>query len=336
MSEIVTKTEDTLAVVQQALHALESGDLSDGYRLLDRVKINGVSIMKETKYLLDRVTAVEKFYREKEDGLSRKIGSLYTSEQTSRAQKKEKENSLRSKISRLEDVKKYLLSAEEDKRRARERREEASNDKTGNIVLAVGFGLATIATLGLAAPLTVPGATICTINAIEADDEEKRAEKEISCASNEISRYNGEIDNCRRTIHQLDREISSLAVQIDCAKAERDRIHAEIGEIQNTVKYLHDVLQFWQEFTQLTEHSTMRTTLLQKLTAISKTYTTHASNLKQLQSCLGAWERVENQLECGSEHLFKINFTCSFCSNNFHSLPHLSNGKFCCIHCCTI
>ena len=336
MSEIVAKTEDTLAVVHQALRALESDDLSGGYRLLDRVKINGVSIMRETKYLLDRVTAVEEYYREKEDDLSRNIGSLYESEQNSRAQKTEKEISLHSKESRLEDIRNYLGSAEADKRRARERREEASSDKTGNILGAVGFGLATIVTLGLAAPLTLPGATICTINAIEASDEEERAEKAISRASNEISRYNDEIADCRRNIHQLDREISSLTMQIDSAKAERDRIHAERGEIKNSIKYLHDVLQFWKEFAQLTEHGTTRTALLQKLAALFEIHTTRASNRLQLQSCLSAWERVENKLERGSEHLLKINFTCSFCSQNFHSLPHLSNGKFCCIHCCTI
>ena len=63
MSEIVV---NTIAVVAQAKRALESGDVSTGYQLFGNAKRSSVSIMKETEYLLERVSAVEKHYKELE------------------------------------------------------------------------------------------------------------------------------------------------------------------------------------------------------------------------------------------------------------------------------
>ena len=62
MSEIVVKTENVIAVIAQAKTALESGDVSTGHQLFSDAKRSGVSIMKETEYLLERVSAVEKHY----------------------------------------------------------------------------------------------------------------------------------------------------------------------------------------------------------------------------------------------------------------------------------
>ena len=337
MSEVVAKTESALVIVNQAVRALESGDVSRGHKLFGDVKKSGISIIKETEYLLERVSAVEKYYREQENAKAREIGELYDQEQTAKRRKEEKSRAITSKEADIQRGKRDLSSAEDDRRRARRRKEEAESSKNANIVGAVGFGIATVLTLGLASPITVPGAALCTINAVEASEDEDRAEREINSCSNKISQCERDISQYRRDIGQLDREIAVLSRKIPALKSERDRIHAQRGEIQSSIKYLRDVLNFWREFSQLTERGTERATLLQRLSAILKIHNKHTSGLSQhLQSCASAWKDIEQKLESGNKHLFSIDFTCHHCRGSFNGLPHLSYGNFCCIGCYTL
>ena len=132
-------------------------------------------------------------------------------------------------------------------------------------------------------------------------------------------------------------EIAALSRQILSVKSERDRIHAQRGEISNSIIFLRDVLKFWKEFSQLTEHGTKRATLLQRLSALLKGYNENTSRLsQQLQGCVSDWEKVGEKLKKGNEHLLSIDFTCHYCHNAFHALPHLSYGKFSCLNCYTI
>ena len=341
MSELIAKTENALEAVTQAARALESGDVSTGCRLFGEVKRSGISIIKETGYLLDRVSAVEKYYRELENAKTKRINELYQSEQEAKQKKERKSHELRSAESDLWQAKQDLSSAEEERRSARRRKEEAESSKHANIAGAVGFGIATVLTLGLASPITVPGAVICAVNAADASDVEDRAERDINCASNKISQCNSEISQYRGEIRQLESEIASLSQQIVGVKSERDMIHSRRGEINDAIKHLRDVLNFWKEFSQLTEHGTERATFTQKLSvklsAILNVNTRYTSMLaQQPQSCVSAWGQVEKKLEKGNEHLFSIDFDCHFCHESFHSLPHLSYGRFCCIGCYSI
>lgn len=337
MSEIVVKTENVIAVIAQAKTALESGDVSTGYQLFGDAKRSGVTIMKETEYLLERVSAVEKYYREQEDVKSRKIGELYKKETETQNKKEAMETSMRSKEAELRQAQWELTSANENLSRARRRREEAESRKDANIAGAVGFGIATVLTLGLAAPITLPGAVVCTVNAVEASSDEDQAERDIDRARNKISQCEGEISQYRREICQLDVEIPALSQQIRQLKSERETIHTQRGEVSDTIKYLRDGLYFWKEFGQLTEHGTDRATFLQKLSKYLGQHDKQATNLPQhVQSCISSWECVEKKLEKAKDHIFSINFTCQFCHNSFHSLPHLRDGKFCCIDCFTV
>ena len=334
MSEIVVKTENVIAVIAQAKTALESGDVSTGYQLFGDAKRSGVTIMKETEYLLERVSAVEKYYREQEDVKSRKIGELYKKETETQKKKESKVESMRSKESEQKQAQRELTSANETLSRAKRRREEAESRKDANIAGAVGFGIATVLTLGLAAPVTVPGAVVCTVNAVEASSDEDQAERDIDRARNKISQCEGEISQYRREICQLDVEIPALSQQIRHLKSERETIHTQRGEVSDTIKYLHDVLYFWKEFGQLTEHGTDRATFLQKLSEYLGQHNQHTPRLaQQVQSCISAWEHVEKKLKKANKHIFFIDFTCQFCHNSFHCLPHLRHGRFCCIGC---
>lgn len=337
MSEIAVKTENVIAVVAQAKTALENGDVSTGNRLFGDAKKAGLSIMKETEYLLERVSAVEKHYKELEKAKSRKIGELYDKENETKKKKEAKIASMGRKESEMRQAESELSSANENLSRARRRKEEAEDRKGANIAGAVGFGLATVFTLGLAAPLTVPGVAVCTYNAVEAGNDEDKAERDISNASSKINRCREEISQCRSEIHQLDDEIPRLSQQIRQLKSERDKIHTQRGEVSDTIKYLRDGLYFWREFGQLAEHGTDRATFLQKLSEYLQLHDKKATNLpRQAQSCISSWECVEKKLEKADQHVFSIDFTCQFCRNSFCSLPHLRDGgQFCCVGCFT-
>ena len=86
MSEIIVKIKNMITAVAQAKTALESGDVSTGHRLFGDVKRSGISIMKEVKYLLERVRIVENHYREIEQVKSREIGEQYKKETTTLSQ----------------------------------------------------------------------------------------------------------------------------------------------------------------------------------------------------------------------------------------------------------
>ena len=328
MSELIARTEQSLVIVRQAVTALESGDVSTGYHLFGEVKQSGISIIKETQYLLDRVRAVEEYYREMEDDKTRKINELYREERVKKQEKHVKSDEIRSKERQLQQADRDLRSAEEDRRDARRRKEEAESNKTANIWGAVGFGLATVATLGLAAPITVPGTVVCTIKAVEASNDD------ISRARNSISQHESEISQYRSNIRQLDSDIDRLSREIARANSERDRIQTQRGEATQSIKYMRDVLKYWKEFSQLTEHGTHRATLLEKLSALLKVHGDYSSPpSKQLQVCVSAWDKIKEKLEKGNEHVFTIDYTCHVCQNTFRGLPHLHGKRFCCLGC---
>ena len=224
---VLTKTESALDIVNKAVRALESGNASRGYELFGDVKGSGLSIINDTEYLLDRISAVEKYCREHENARTRQIFS-------------KEEDRL------LTDGEHYLKHISEEKRRV-----GAENSKDNTL--------------------------------------------------------------------------------------QRVRIHIQRGEVQDSIKYLHGVLDFWKDFSQLTKHGMERATLLQKLSEILlRTETKHTSGLsRQLQSCASAWHNVKEKLERRSEHLFLIDFTCHFCHGAFCDLPHSSYGNFCCSGCYT-
>ena len=338
MSEIIAKTEKSLEVIARAVSAFESGDVSKCLKLSGDVKLSGISILKGTQYLLDRVSAVENHYRDEENSKSREITEYFRLEQAAKENRTEKERALRSRESDLRQAKEDLETAKEDQRKARDRMEEAENSKNANTAGAVAFGIATVLTLGLSAPITLPGVAVCTINAVEASNEEDRARANVVSATSRISSCNREISQYKQDITRIDKEISDLSQQIHKMKAERDSIHRQRGEITDSIRYLRDVLRFWKEFSQLTEHGTGRAAQLEKFSSLLKSHKMKNPGLShQLQSFFKSWDTIEEKLEKGaSDYLFCIDFTCQFCHKKFHSLPHLSYGRFCCIECYTI
>ena len=278
MSEIVLKNANAIAVVTQVKEALEGGDMSTGYRLFGDTKRTSISIIEETEHLLERMSAMEKHYKELEDTKSRKVGELYKKETETQKEKEAKIASMRSKESELRQAQSELTSANENLNMARRRREEAERRKRANIAGAVGLGVFTLLTLGLASPLTVPGAVAFAVNAVEASSDKDQAERDINHARNKISQCEGEISQYRGEIRQLDNEITALSQQIRYLKSERETMHAQRGGVSDTIQYLHNMLYFWKEFGQLTECGTDHATFLQKLSDYLRLHNQHTAS----------------------------------------------------------
>ena len=128
-------------------------------------------------------------------------------------------------------------------------------------------------------------------------------------------------------------EIAALSKQIHHLESV---IHAQRGGVSDTRKYLRDVLYFWKVFGQLTEHGIHCATLLQKLSEYLRQHNKQSSLPQHVQTCISSWECIEEKLEKAKDHIVSIDFTCHFCHNSFHGLPHLRDGRFCCSDCITI
>ena len=333
MSEIVVRTENVIAVIAQAITALESGDVSTGYQRFGDAKRSGISIMRETEYLLERVSAVERHYKEQEEAKSREIGDLYKKETETQQKKEGKLALMRSKESDLRQAQSELNSANARLDDARRRKEEAERKKNASMAGAAAF---TLFTLGLGAP-ALAGAAVFVAMAADASSDENKAKGDIYNARTKISPCEAYVSQYRGQIHQLENEIATLSQQICQLKSEREKIHAQRGEVIDIIKHLRDVLYFWKEFGQLTEHGTDRAALLERLSEYLTQHNALTTNIpRHVQSCISSWERVEEKLETANNHIFFIDFTCQFCHNSFHSLPHLRDGNFCCIDCFTL
>jgi FtsZ-binding cell division protein ZapB len=320
--------------LSEAVREIEKGSVFKGISLFGRVKKSGLVIIKETEYLLERVGAVEMHYREMEGEKTKLINALYHSEKEKKQEKERKSVEVTSKESDTRQFQGYLGSAQHDQSIARRRKQAAENSEKASKESESRLKLATVLTLGLAAPVTVPGILICKSSANHAREDQQKAQNDISYAQRKIKVYESEISQCKERIRKLDMDICELSKQIGTLNSERDDIHQQRGKINDSIKYLREVLNFWKEFSQLTEDGVKRTSVLQALLmkiGIHNSYTSKLSN--HLQSCVSACEKIEQKSKEASDRLFSIDYTCKFCKKLFHELPHLRYGKFCCIHC---
>lgn len=323
-----------ILTVHKAVRALEKGDKSASNQLFSEVKQNALPITQETQYLLGRVSAVEKHYRVMEEDKTRKVRELHHEECIKEQERERKRMEIRSKEYDLQHIRQELRSVEEEKRRARMHREEAKDIKRRSTTAAISLGITTVFTLGLAAPLTVPGAVAFGVKAVKAREEEQRADMDIARARDRIRQCEMEIVRYEREMQKLNSDIALLSHEINMAKLERDRIHTQRGEITESITNLQGVLKFWNEFFELAEHVTHHVTVFQKFLRLFKG-TRISRHVQQLQDCLNTWDQIEEKLEKGDEHIFSIDFTCCVCHDSFHQLPHLhvNDGKFCCENC---
>lgn len=132
-------------------------------------------------------------------------------------------------------------------------------------------------------------------------------------------------------------ETTTPSQQISQMKLKRDKIHAQRGEVSDTRVFLRNMLYFWKEFSQLTEHGTDCAAFLQELSGtflrLQNERASTATLTRQVQNCTCVWECVERKLEKADKYICAIDFTCHICSNISHSLPHISHERFCCISC---
>ena len=337
MSEIIAKSESLVASLYEAVEVLERGDIIRGIPMFGKVKRNGLVLIKETEYLLERVNAVESHYKGIEMEKIAQINKLYHSEKSAKRDKELKEKELKSREEDLHQAQFHYSAVQRQEARAIGRKHAAQNIEKNSKERGDNLKIATLATLGLVAPVTVPAMIMCNFQAKQARQEGEKAEKDINFARERIRKCEREITQFKKKVEQLDSEIETLSKQIKLLESERDRVHAQRGELCETIKYLREVLNFWKEFSLITDEGVKRTSILQALLkkiGIHNSYTSKLSTY--LQSCVSTCERIEQKLDEAGSHLFSIDFVCKFCYGSFHNLPHLKNGEFCCINCCEL
>lgn len=299
---------------------------------LDHHQVNSdMSIIKEMEKILDRVCAVEEYYRQQEDATKKKISEL---EQLAKLKKEEKCYAIMSNKATILQARRDLSSAEDDRRRARRHKEEAESSKTANIAGAVGFGLLTIFTFGIGAPITLPGITACTISAMKAREREGRAQSEINRCSKIISECKKELFQYERGISELDNRMDTLSMQISTLKSEQDKVHEKQAEIKDFIAHLHNTLSICKADFESRKHRKKRVPLLKRFLPTKSILKRQVP--QQQQTCASAWENLKQKLEREYEHLFSINFNCHQCNDALHGLPYLKNGNFYCVRCSTL
>lgn len=321
---------------------LQTGQLAKASNTLSDVKIDGIRLAKEAVQLMNRIEATENHIRRKEQALCREIGRLGAEEQTLKDRKRSIEKELERKRSELRDQRQSLEEAEDKLSSAMVERQKAKKNKNKAIAASVGLGIGgvifSVATLGLGTPIAVAGVVVGAVVADSYADEQKSAEREIEQHRQVIHETESNIESCTKQISQITSSIYSLAQQIEEQQQKAKRYHAERGEMKELIAFVKEAQSYWDEFANATKHGAGRAELIQKLTKKAQEkrwfgFFARRTGKRQAMNFLEAWEDVKTKLESGSEHLFEIDFECSYCSRTFRSLPYVHNSKLICSAC---
>ena len=339
---LVRRGEQAVGSALRAHTEIQKGELAKASNTLLDVKMDGIKLAKEAEELMNRIQAVENHYIQREQALARKVGQLLEEKQRLSKQKMEIEAELSHKRSELRRQRQSLDNAEENLSSAKKKQEEAEGNKNAMIVASVATGVGglvfSIATLGLGTPIAAAAVVGCAISASNYADQQKQAEREIQHFSHVIRVTEHEIESCSKRISQITSTTDSLTQQIKEQQQKATCYHEEQGEMRKLIVFVKEAQVYWNEFADATKHGAGRADLIQKLTKRAQEkrwfgFLARQSGKRQAMNFLEAWEEVKTKLQSGSEHLFEIDFECSYCSCTFRSLPYVHNSKLICSSC---
>ena len=321
---------------------LQSGRLAKASKSLSSVRKDGTKLAKEAEELTTRIQAVETHYITKERTISRKVGELQAEEQRLRQRKGIIKRQLEQKRSELSSQRSTLESAERDLATAKREQEEAKKNKEGMIAASVVTGVAgllfSVATFGIGTPVAVAATAACAYVASDFADKQARAERDIQQSRQAICDTECAIESGKGQISQIKSEIHSLTQQIEEEEQEAARYHEERGEIRRLIAFVKEAQVYWNEFADATKHGTKRAELVEQLTKKAQEkrffgFFARRAGKRQAMSFLEAWEDVQRMAEGGSEHLFQMDFECSYCGCTFQSMPYAHSGNLVCGSC---
>lgn len=191
-------------------------------RLLREIKRS--NIVPETQKVLERLSAVEKYYNGIESEKSRKMEELESKKSSLREKEKELNSSKLQEMKATCDIK------------------EASRSKKANIAGAVIAGVLAVPTAGLA----IPAAILFGSKAVKASGEEKQAESDRIRAEVEIRQCKKDISQHTKHIDDLKLEIAEISGRLREIGNERAKIHEYIADITTYVTTFELALRYWE------------------------------------------------------------------------------------------
>ena len=266
MDQLVLKAEvEVMAHAYDASEQLEQRNVGGARSALIKAGAGVVKHMKEIMELLKRYAAVEHYYKLKEETLIGKINDILAQEQRAQSNKLKAE-------AELQVYKSDLSWHEADLRSARRSYEEADEKRKGNnagtistsVVAGVAV-LATIFTLGAAAPLTLPVAAGAAAGAIafdraadKAKEDMQRSESRIRDTRSKISSTESSISSIGCTIAQLNREQQKYEHERKCLQGEK-------GKLKKVIMFLMDTQVYGRDYTTVMEDCSVQTALTKRM-----------------------------------------------------------------------
>ena len=249
---------------------------------------------------------------------------------------------LQRKEDQLRDLQRQLSVAECSRDTARKERDEAESDKNRMIGTTVGVGVAgllfSVATLGIGAPIAVAATTACGISASNYADKEDEAKRDIKRYNSQISDVSGGIAASRSRITHFEGQIRDLHRKVQEQEQECRGYEDDKKRIQNAIAFLQESQSFWGEFSVKLEHRSSKTERLYHLLEMAeekkqRNFFKHRGSQTMVMSFIDTWERLREDVQSGSGHIFSVPFTCVQCQGQFTGLPFAMGKQFECTNC---
>ena len=322
---------------RKASQEIQEGNIGSAKLALAKVETSTGMHLKEIEYLIERYSVVQDYYKQHERELTANINSVLEKEQSLENQKSAAATQLRSERAELSKNRSELSYAEGRLNDAQRKRRNAN---TGKVITWVSAGLLTLvtfATLGAAAPVTVPLAVGAVGGAVAFDQVEKDAQKDIE-------RCRSRINDTQRKIGQIESNISSLSSKISTLNSQKSRyldqrscLQEEKGKMKKVIVFLQDAQIYGSQYSLEAKHCIDRTAHTGNLISRAETkgYSLFDSRGTErvLNSFDKAWDAFEKMNENGNSYNFKMDFQCTRCNSSYQQLPHVNSGQLICSDC---
>ena len=342
MDQLVLKAGGEVMVhAYDASEQLEQRNVGGARSALIKAGAGVVKHMKEIMELLKRYAAVEQYYKLKEKTLIGKINDILAQEQRAQSNKLKAEAELQVYKSDLSRHEADLRSARRSYEEADKKRKENNAGTAATGVVAGVAVLATIFTLGAAAPVALPvaagvtaaGATAGAIAfdcaADKAKEDMQRSESRIRDTRSKISSTESSISSIGCTIEELNREQQKYEYERKCLQEEK-------GKLKKVIMFLMDAQVYGRDYTTVMEDCSVQTALTKRMVDRAETQYSlfDSKGTERIVTSFGeAWAAFEEMNKNGSNYAFEIEFDCSQCSSSCMEFPQVSDEKLICHSC---
>ena len=329
---------DLVATAQEGTQHLRLQNIAQGKTALIKAEIGLQKSIPEIAKLFERHSAVQQYYEDEENSLTRKIGSAHTAEQKAESQKTATEVRMHQYENELSQHRSCRQSAQNrysEAERKREEKEKAAGVATGAAVV-LGF-----LTFGLGAPAAGVGAAAATAAAVSFSQDAKRAKSERDRYDSLINDSNRKINDCQGALSSLSHQLSQHCNDKQRYMAQRKKLQQEKGRLKKVIVFLHDAQTYWSHYSSEAKSCAQATRdTVEIVNEIEKVKEEERYKLFDSQgtelvfsSFKDAWAAFEEMNENGKAYIFKISFSCTRCSTSSFEFPHVYYTRLICKKC---